>query len=168
MQRGFIIYLILALFFLGCGYRPSASFTPQTIGERVYTEVEVSLSDPQNAVLVKDAINRALYSRLRSVITKKDRADSTIKVSYKSISFHPLEYDRNGYVIYYQAYINLNFKFIKEGKIREKSITGRYEFPIRPSAIISTSLRFKAIERGSTRALEQFISYLSGLGFLKS
>jgi len=37
---------------------PHKFYTP-TIGEKVYTELRLSLSDPQNAVLVKDAINRA-------------------------------------------------------------------------------------------------------------
>jgi len=161
------IFIVLIILFSGCGYKPSANFTPQTIGEKVHTEVEVSLSDPQNAVLVKDAINRALYTRLKSSITNKAKADSTIKVFYKSISFQPLQYDENGYVIYYQAYIRLKFQFIKGEKVVERETLGRYEFPIRPSAIISSSLRFKAIENGSSRALEEFIAYLSNLGVIE-
>ncbi|NOZ89753.1 MAG: hypothetical protein GXO60_00545 [Epsilonproteobacteria bacterium] len=156
---------ILILFiFIGCGYRPSSHFVPQTIGERVYTEVDVSLSDPQNAVLIKDALQKALYSRIKTVVTTKDRADSTIKVSYKSIKFIPLQYDRNGYVVYYQAHISLKFEFIKGDKRDERVIVGRYEFPIRPSAIISTSLRFEAIQKGSMRALDEFLAYLETKG----
>jgi len=58
----------------------------------------------------------------------------------------------------------LKFQFIKGEKMVEREILGRYEFPIRPSAIISSSLRFKAIENGSSRALEEFIAYLGNLG----
>ncbi len=157
--------IILILFvFVGCGYKPSSYFTPKTIGDKVYTEVDVSLSDPQNAVLIKDALNKALYSRVKTIVTTKSKADSTIKVSYQSIKFIPLQYDRNGYVVYYQAHISLKFKFIKGDKIDEKVIIGRYEFPIRPSAIISTSLRFEAIEKGSKKALDEFIAYLETKG----
>ncbi len=161
------ILTILIFIFIGCGYKPSSTITPKTIGDRVYTEVDVSLSDPENAVLIKDALNDALSSRLKSKITTKDKANSTIKVFYNSIKFYPLQYDKNGYVVYYQADINLKFQFIKDNKIKERLITGRYSFPIRPSAIISASLRFEAIKKGSIKALDQFIAYLSSLGVVE-
>jgi len=110
--------------------------------------------------LLKDALNKALYSRIKTIVTNKDKASSTIKVSYQSIDFKPLQYNKNGYVVYYQALISLKFQFIKKDRFEEKTIIGRYEFPIRPSAIISTSLRFEAIKRGSMRALDEFIAYL--------
>jgi outer membrane lipopolysaccharide assembly protein LptE/RlpB len=160
-----VYYLLLSILMLtSCGYKPSSHFTPQTIGKKVYTEVDVSLSDPENAVLVKDALNRALYSRLKSLSTTKEKAESTIKVAYNSIQFRPLQYDNNGYVVYYQANIRLKFEFIKDEVSDKKFIVGKYEFPIRPSAIISNDLRLKAIERGSLRALDQFIAYISSKG----
>ena len=162
------LMLLLLILFLGgaCGYRPSAHFTPHVIGERVYTEVEVSLSDPENSVLTKDALNRALYSRFKSLATRKADAQSQIHVLYQSIDFIPLQYDRNGYVVQYQANIKLKFRLIKGKQHEERLIIGRYEFPIRPSAIISNDLRFKAIEQGSMHALDQFIAYVSAKGLL--
>ena len=158
--------VITILFLSACGYKPSSNFTPKSIGEKVYTQVEVSLSDPENAVLIKDALNRALYSRLKSLATKKEEADSIIKVAYHSIGFMPLQYDKNGYVVYYQANIVLKFEMIKGEKKEERRIVGRYESPVRPSAIISNDLRFKAIERGSVNALDQFIAYVASKGLL--
>jgi len=166
MRRVFI--LLTVLFLTSCGYKPSSHFTPKSIGEKVYTEVEVSLSDPENAVLIKDALNRALYSRLKSLATKKEEADSIIKVAYHSIGFTPLQYDKNGYVVYYQANIVLKFEMIRGKKREERRIIGRYEFPVRPTAIISNDLRFKAIERGSINALDQFIAYVSSKGLLSN
>jgi len=160
----YLLFMMLVLMLTSCGYRPSSHFTSKTIGEKVYTEVDVSLSDPENAVLVKDALNRALYSRLKSLATTKEEADSTIKVAYDSIKFRPLQYDKNGYVVYYQANIRLRFELIRGDSREERVIMGRYEFPVRPSAIISNDLRFKAIERGSIRALDQFIAYISSKG----
>jgi len=162
------IYIIFAILLSGCGYRPSSHFTPKSIGQKVYTEVDISLSDPENAVLLKDALHKALYSRFKSRVSTKRDADSMIKVTYQSLRFIPLQYDRNGYVVYYQAFISLRFQFIKGDKKEDRVIVGRYEFPIRPSAIISTSLRFQAIEKGSMRALDEFIAYLESKGVLKS
>lgn len=163
-------YLLLLAFtiFTACGYKPSTRYAGKLIGEKVYTEVDVSLSDPENAVLTKDALNVALQTRLQRKVTKERNADSSIFVFYKDIRFIPLQYDRNGYVVFYQAHITLEFTF-KKGKIIEKrKIVGRFEFPIRPSAIISNDLRLKAIEQGSLKALDEFITYLSVKGLLLS
>ncbi len=161
------LIFLTALLLMGCGYKPSSRHAHYLLGEKVYTKVEVSLSDPENALLLKDALNRALYRRLKSHVSSKKEADSSLKVRYNSIKFIPLQYDKNGYVVYYQAHITLGFTFEKD-KIREtRLIVGRYEFPIRPSAIISNDLRFKAIEQGSIKALDEFISYLSVKGLVK-
>ncbi|CAA6822737.1 MAG: Probable lipoprotein Cj1090c, partial [uncultured Sulfurovum sp.] len=93
-------------------------------------------------------------------------ADSSIYVYYKSIRFIPLQYDRNGYVVFYQAHITLDFMFKKDKVKEHRKIVGRFEFPIRPSAIISNDLRLKAIEQGSLKALDEFITYLSVRGLL--
>jgi len=161
-------YLLLTLLLLGCGYKPSSHFIPKIIGQKVYTEVDISISDPENAVLLKDSLQKALYSRLKSVVSTKKEADSMIKLTYQSLKFIPLQYNKNGYIVYYQAYISLRFQFTKGDKKEDRVIIGRYEFPIRPSAIISTSLRFQAIQKGSMRALDEFIAYLESKGALKS
>jgi hypothetical protein len=163
-----MVAVLMLFLFTSCGYKPSSHYTPKVIGEKVYTEVDVSLSDPENSVLVKDALNRALYSRLKSLATTKEEAESSIFVSYQSMGFTPLQYDKNGYVVHYQANIVLTFKVLKGDKKEEQRIVGHYEFPVRPSAIISNDLRFKAIERGSVNALDQFIAYLSSRGLLNA
>jgi len=147
-----------------CGYRPSAHYAKRIISEKVYTQVNVSLSDPENSVLIKDALNRALQTRLKRVVTRKKDAKSKIGLSYGDIRFIPLQYDRNGYVIFYQTAISLAFTFENSSVKERRDIIGHYEFPIRPSAIISNDLRLKAIEKGSLKALDEFISYLSVKG----
>ena len=165
MKKLFILTVAILLL-TSCGYKPSSHYTKKIIGERVYTEVEVSLSDPENAVLIKDALNKALYTRLKSKATRKRHADSSIYVAYEKIRFIPLQYDKQGYVVHYQADISLQFRFEKGEMKENRKMVGRYEFPIRPSAIISNDLRLKAIEQGSIKALDQFITYLSAKGLL--
>jgi len=43
-------------------------------------------------------------------------------------------------------------------------VSGFYDFPIEPEAIISDSLRFQAIKNGSAKALDAFISYITQKG----
>ena len=162
-----ILTLIVAVMLLtACGYRPSSVMAKRVIGERIYTNVDVSLSDPENAVLTKDAINRALQTRLQTIVTNKEDAESMIGLVYERISFIPLQYDRNGYVVFYQVQMTLKFTFIKGKESEERRIIGRYEFPILPSAIISNNVRLKAIEQSSIKAIDQFIAYISAKGFL--
>ena len=157
--------LWIVLLVTACGYRPSAQFAKKVIGERVYTNVDVSLADPENAVLTKDGLNRALQTRLKSIVTRKRDADSMIGVQYAGVIFIPLQYNKNGYVVQYQVVMKLKFTFVK-GNYREERFTiGRYEFPIAPTAIIANDLRIKAIEKSSIKALDQFIAYLSAKGY---
>ncbi len=165
MKKIVSIIFIISLF-SSCGYRPSSHYSKKIVTQKVYTEVDISLSDPENAVLVKDALNRALYTRIKSRASKREDTNSSIKVSYNSIHFIPLQYNKRGYVVYYQANISLKFLFEKGKEREERSLVGRYEFPIRPSAIISNDLRFRAIQKGSEKALDEFISYLSAKGLL--
>jgi len=157
---------ILLLFFLtACGYKPSAQFAKKVIGERVYTKVDVSLANPENAVLTKDGLNKALQTRLKTIVTRKSDADSMMGVRYESIRFVPLQYDKNGYVSYYQVVMTLRFTFEKEGYHEERRVVGRYEFPISPTAIIAYDLQLKAIEKSTTKALDQFIAYIAAKGY---
>ena len=158
---------ILLLFILtACGYKPSAHFAKKVLGERVYTKVDVSLANPENAVLTKDGLNRALQTRLKTIVTRKSEADSMIAVRYENIRFIPLQYDKNGYVAYYQVAMGLRFTFEKGEHHEVRRVVGRYEFPISPTAIIAYDLQLKAIEKSATKALDQFITYIAAKGYL--
>ncbi len=163
IQSLFILFIIFLV--SGCGYRPSAHFAKKVLGERIYTKVDVSLATPENSVLTKDALNKALRTRLKTIVTRKEDADSMLSVAYENISFIPIQYDKNGYVVEYQVNMKLRFTFEKDGKVETKRITGRYEFPILPSAIISYDVQLKAIEQSSIKALDQFFAYLTAKGY---
>ena len=157
---------ILLLFILtACGYKPSAHFAKKVLGERVYTKVDVSLANPENAVLTKDGLNKALQTRLKTIVTRESEADSILGVRYESVRFVPLQYDKNGYVAYYQVVMTLRFTFEKGTHHEERRVIGRYEFPISPTAIIAYDLQLKAIEKSTTKALDQFIAYISAKGY---
>ena len=157
--------LTILTFVSGCGYRPSAHFAKKVFGDRVYTKVDVSLATPENSVLTKDALNKALRTRLKTIVTNKEDADSVLSVMYEKIDFVPLQYDNNGYVVEYQVNLKLKFIFEKDGKVETKRTIGRYAFPILPSAIIAYDVQLKAIERSSVKALDQFFAYITAKGY---
>ncbi|MRJ02592.1 MAG: hypothetical protein GXO19_03330 [Epsilonproteobacteria bacterium] len=141
------------------------SYTTDLLGPRVYTQVKVYLRDPQNSVLIKDAVNAAILQRFGSrVAGSRENASSSIEVRIRQITFTPLEYDYDGYVIYYRAKTQLQFIFERGGEKREIITEGFYDFPIEPNSVITDSLRFVAIKRSAAKAIDRFISRLARMG----
>ncbi len=161
----FLLLMLTLNFILACGYRPSSQLAKKVIGEKVYTVVDVSLVTPENSVLTKDALNKALETRLKTIVTKKENADSMISVIYESMNFVPLQYDNNGYVIQYQVQTRLRFTFTKGKHSEVRSFTGYYEFSVLPTAIIAYNAVLKALEESSIKALDQFIAYIAAKGY---
>ncbi len=163
MKLKTILLFIIIFFLTSCGYKPSATYTKEMVGD-VSLDIDVSLSDPENSVLTKEAINRAILFRLKGNVVAKSDSTAHLKVSYKSIDFIPLQYDDSGYVRYYQTRTTLHFEFTKDKKVIQKDMVGLYAFPIQQSAIISSSNRYDAIEEGSKKAIDQFVAYMGVIG----
>ncbi|WP_281950341.1 LPS assembly lipoprotein LptE [Nitrosophilus kaiyonis] len=158
-------FLILTILMLsGCGYKPTSIYAKKVLGQKIYTDVKVYLRDPENAVLIKDAINEAVISRFKGSLAPKRYADSEIYISLKSVSFTPLQYDKNGYVIYYRAVTTLNIVYKNKKESRSIDVSGNYDFPIEPNSVISDTKRFEAIRESSKKALDKFISQISIIG----
>ncbi|MFV0482230.1 MAG: LPS assembly lipoprotein LptE [Campylobacteraceae bacterium] len=156
---------LLALFciiFVGCGYTPTAKLAKNVLGDKVYVDVAMSRVDPQNTVLIKDAISAALVDRFGSKIVSKNEANSFIYVSLKNIKFSPLAYDTNGYVISYRTVVTLKIDYTlssnEKGSINTE---GEYDFPIIADSVISDSKRFEAIKYASEDALDEFTAFIA-------
>ncbi len=159
----FGIFFILLL--SGCGYKPSSYYAKQVLGDKIYAQVSISRVDPKNSVIIKDAINEAILTRFVGKLTTKELAESSFLVSFGSVSFSPILYDANGYVISYKAKVSLSIKFTnKQGKTSALSTTGEYDFPIEANSVISDTKRFEAIRYASLDAINEFISTISVRG----
>jgi hypothetical protein len=147
---------------ISCGYKPTSIYTKEILGDKIYTEVAISLEDPENSVLIKDAINEAVVSHFRSSIVSKDKADSLFYITLNSVSFVPIQYDKHGYVIAYKTHVGLKTKYIdKNRKTHEIYTKGNYDFPIESSSIISDTKRFEAIKFASQKALDAVRSQIA-------
>jgi hypothetical protein len=149
---------------VGCGYKPLKRYTHDVLGEKIYTHVSIYLRDPENAVLIRDAVNEAILDRFGRSLVKEDQAQSKIYVTIAKVYFTPLEYDKYGYVIYYRNKVILRFTLVKDGKKRTITTSGLYDFPIEPNSIITDTLRYIAIKESATKAIDRFISRIGFLG----
>ncbi len=153
---------IILFFLVGCGYRPSSTYTQKMLGKKIFVDVKISRKDPKNSVLIKDAVNEAVITRLGGKISSKKDSNSRLYISIGSVNFLPILYDKDGYVVSYKTVVSLQINYEANSGISKKfSTSGEYDFPIEADSIISDVKRFEAIKYASLDALNEFISRIS-------
>ena len=160
---------LLLLFFAGCGYKPSSDFTRSSIGGSVYVEVEINAKEAVSIPYIKDSMIEAVIRRFHSRVKSEEMADTVMYMRLNSVSFTPLNYDRDGYVVAYRANVSISIRYKTKNSSSYKiySAKGIHDFTIEPDSVISDANRENAIKIGSNRAIDSFISYLSAKGILK-
>ena len=166
IQYSIFNIVLFAMVLFGCGYKPMTEYSKKIFTDRVYVDVDVYLRDPENAVLVKDALNEAIISRFDTKLTSKKDATTQLRVKFKRVTFNPIQYDSNGYAIFYRAKVMLNIDYMINNKKGYEMVEGYYDFPIEPNAVISDSKRFEAIRFGAKKAIDSFISLMAVKGAL--
>lgn len=156
----FIAFVLLS----GCGYIPASKQARKVVGKNIFVEVTVSLQDPENAVLIKDAARKAVVTRFHSSLVPQSQAETTLWVNLSRIGFRPLQYDTNGYVIVYRANISISVTRRNKGETQTYSSRGSYDFTIEPNAIITDTQRFEAIRQASLKALDSFVAQVGAEG----
>jgi hypothetical protein len=160
--KSFFLLFTLSLIFISCGYKPTSIYTKQILGDKLYTEVKISLKDPENSVLIKDAINEAVVSQFRSKISSKKDANSKLYITLNTVKFMPIQYDKNGYVIAYKTYVGLKSEYVDiNGNRSSLNSKGDYDFPIESNSLISDTKRFEAIKFASQKALDELQSLIA-------
>jgi hypothetical protein len=156
--------IILISLFGGCGYKPSSYYVKEVVGSKIYASVKILIEEPENSVLIEDALKEALKTRLNVSFAKEQNSDSEIEVSLKNLYFRPLQ-SKDGYVVLYRTEITLKAKHIyMVGSLQKVSyydLEGFYEFPVRSNASISVAIKFDAIKFAALKALDTLIPKLA-------
>ena len=161
-MRQFLFLCTTLILFVACGYKPTMYYSKEVLGDRIYVEVKTSLKDPENTVLIRDAMNEAVITKFRSRIVPRQKATSQLVMELKKVSFLPIQYDKNGYVIAYKTYVDLLTHYRdKNGHQGSIASRGDYDFTIESNSVISDTKRFEAIKYASYKAVDEFISKLS-------
>lgn len=157
--------LSAAIFLAGCGYQPASHFAKNVVGDSVSTEVVIRMEDPQNTVIIKDAVDTAVITKFRTALVSKNVSQTHLKILISSVTFSPLRYDTNGYVITYRTTVVMGITRIQAGKENKNYTTqGTYDFEIEPNAIISDQARFEAIRQGAQKGIDAFIAQVAAQG----
>lgn len=168
MRFARFIQLLLLLFFLlelsGCGYKPSAKYAREVLGKNISTSVEISLQDPENSVIIKDAVDEAIVNVFHASLSERAASETHLTISTTEPVYIPLQYNDNGFVISYRATINL--MILRESKSLKKRYNsiGNYDFSVVPNAVLTDQERFDAIKFSSIKAISAFVSKVSAEG----
>jgi hypothetical protein len=92
------------------------------------------------------------------------QAKTTLWIELTGISFTPLQYDTNGYVVVYRSNIITNVIRRTNKEKKSYNAIGSYDFAIEPNAVITDNQRFEAIRRASLKALDAFIARVGAEG----
>jgi len=160
----FIIVSLVMVIISACGYKPSSKYARNVLGNKISTSVIISSQDPENTVVIKDAVDRALVEIFHTSLTEARYADTHLIISLKSPIYTPIQYNTDGFVVAYRATIVLNIS--RENKDTKKNYVSRgtYDFSVLPNAVFTDQERFDAIKFGSAKAISSFIAQVSAEG----
>ncbi len=160
----FIILSIIISLLSACGYKPSSKYAREVLGKRISTNVVISAQDPENTVVIKDAVDSALVKIFHTSLTTSEYADTHLLISLNPPSYTPIQYNADGFVIAYRATITLDI--MRESKSIKKhyNVQGTYDFSVTPNAVLTDKERFDAIKYGSAKAISSFIAQVSAEG----
>ena len=165
----FVIFTFAICFSLvSCGYKPSSYYAKKEMEGNVFVNINVSLEDPKNSVLVKDAIIKLLIQKLDSkLVSEQSKADVIMNIAISSVSLQTLQYDSSGYNKLYKAVVVLGVNYTRKDNGVKKSFTvdGEYDFSVDNGATITETKRFDAISNASNKALDEVLSKIAVSSF---
>lgn len=165
MKRFFLTLSLI--FILGCGYKPASTYTKEFFDDEIFTKIKLLLSEPENSIVIKDAVNEAIAIRFQGKVTKNPEAKSRLFVEVDKIDFREIEYDKNGYITRYSIKVVLNIDYQSMNRNFKFKTEGFYEFKVEPASILTDFKRYEAIKEASLRAIDMFITKVLIAGYKK-
>ncbi len=160
-----LLLLFSLLFWLNsCGYKPSSKYSRAVVGDKISTSVKISSHDPENTVLIKDAVDAAVIEIFYASLTSRTLSQTHLELSISEPSYSALQYDSDGFIVAYRTTINLEVKRYKDLKIKSYKTQGTYDFTIVANAVITDQERFNAIKFSSQKAIRSFITQVFAEG----
>ena len=151
----------LPFLFLACGYKPSAVYQQNILGENIKPVVEIDPKSPRETIFLKDAVNDAVYTVLGRNVCYQN-CDTVMQVSASSSSIYPLDYDENGLPILYRSKVVLNVKLTdKNKKVRNYTVSGIYDFKVTTDSVLTDQTKLNAYKQASLNALNKLIAEIT-------
>ncbi len=168
MRFALAFSLLLSILLSGCGYKPSAHYARKVIKQKVATAISIAVQDPENSVIIKDAVDLAIVEVFHASLTDKKHADTFLEFHVSEPTYTPIQYNQDGFVVAYRANIVLHIVRHTKGQTPHNYTTyGTYDFSVVPNAVLTDQERFDAIKYSSQKAISSFIAQVSAEGSQK-
>ena len=164
----FFAFVLVALLLSGCGYSPSAKFSRVVVGDKISTSVKISLIDPENTVIIKDAVDAAIIQVFHASLVPKHMSQTHLTFSLSNPSYSPIQYDSDGFIVAYRTTVRLKIRRQTADESKDYNVKGTYDFSITPNAVITDKDRFDAIKFSSEKAIRSFVAQVSAEGARKN
>jgi hypothetical protein len=158
------IALVAIVLLHGCGYKPSSKYAKNVVGEKISTSVLISAQDPENTVIVKDAVDSAIIQVFRSSLVPRSDSSTHLNLKISNPSYSPIQYNEEGFVVAYRMHLTLHIEKIYNGLHKEYTTVGTYDFAVEPNAVITDQERFNAIKLSAAKAIASFVARISAEG----
>ncbi len=158
-----IISVFCALFLLGCGYVPSATYAQKALGERVYVKLNVNLPNPENSVELKDLLNKNIIARFQTRVGSEEEADSIITIDVNKITDTTFAVSSSAFTTYYRVTTYVTYTYDnKKGSRRTFSGSGYFDYNVSLESPLTTyNNRYYAINQAFGQTMDSFVARLS-------
>ncbi|WP_321779019.1 LPS assembly lipoprotein LptE [Sulfurimonas sp.] len=160
----FLLTLLILISFASCGYKPSSKLSREVMGEKISTSIIISAQDPENTVIIKDAVDEAVIKVFHASLRKKSNSDTHLDLSIASPSYTPIVYDTDGFVIGYRMSVSLSIIRYHSGLNKKYTASGTYDFSVEKNAVVTDQQRFDAIRFSAAKAIRSFVAQVSAEG----
>ena len=158
------VFLSILVLFNACGYKPSSTYARNVVGKKISTSVKISAQDPENTVLIKDALDSAIVEIFHASLTNKRYADTHLNFVLTPPTYAAIQYNTDGFVIAYRATISLKITQETKNSKKHYMAKGTYDFSVVPNAVITDQERFDAIKFSAIKAISSFVAQISAEG----
>jgi len=160
-----LIALFTALLILsGCGYRPSSHYTRHTLGNSIYTEINIPLEDPESSILIIDAINEAVVSKFKAHLASKQEADTHLLIKSATFATAGLQKDERGYTVLYRTTATLSIELTTKTAKKSFTVSGIYDFAVTADSVVSEEKRLVSFKLATIKALDAVTPVLASMG----
>jgi hypothetical protein len=159
-----VLLVVVLLAFSSCAYKPSAKYSREIVGESISTSVVISSQDPENTVIIKDAIDSAIIQVFHGSLTSRNLSLTHLEMSIDEPTYSAIQYDSNGYIIGYRATTLLKINRYNKGEKKKYTASGHYDFTVVANAVLTDQQRFDAIKYSAQKAIKSFLAQVSAEG----
>lgn len=156
--------IILIVLFSACGYKPTADLAKTIIGSKVSVSIFINSENPENTIIIKDAVLEALITRFKVLTTTRKFSITHLDVKLNRVGESAIEFDSSGYVVAKRMTTSLAITRYTKGIKKSYNVSGQFDFTIQPNATVSETDRFKAIKAASLKAIDALIVQLAVQG----